>query len=236
MVIDSTPPPIAASTPSLITMCAAWTIAWRPELQKRLTVRPAVVTGSPARSAATRATLWPCGPCGWPQPRMTSSISRGLDCRRLAKRVGDAVRGEVVGPRHVERSAMGLGERRAAARHNDGFSHRSWSDSTGEYNSALRHVRFSHYRRRRAGRPVRRRSAEAVSRDRRPIDPRNERRRAGRQRRDPRDRRRASGGAPRRRWRRRAPVIASRSHSSPAAPAGRIRWRTRSRSRHAMPT
>ena len=61
IVIDSTPPPIAASTPSCMTMCAACTMACRPELQNRLTVTPAVVTGSPARSAATRATLWPCG-------------------------------------------------------------------------------------------------------------------------------------------------------------------------------
>src|SRR5688572_19027453 len=77
MVIDSTPPPMAASTPSLITMWAAWTMACSPELQNRLTVRPAVVTGNPARSAATRATLWPCGPCGWPQPRITSSMVSG---------------------------------------------------------------------------------------------------------------------------------------------------------------
>ena len=33
------------------------------------------------------------------------------------------MRGEIVGPRDVERSAMGLGERRAAARNDDGFSH-----------------------------------------------------------------------------------------------------------------
>jgi hypothetical protein len=74
-VIDSTPPPIAASTPSCSTMCAAWTTACNPELQKRLTVAAGVVTGSPARIVATRATLPPAGPCGWPQPRITSSIS-----------------------------------------------------------------------------------------------------------------------------------------------------------------
>ena len=51
IVIDSTPPPMAASTPSCSTMCAACTIACSPELQKRLTVTPAVVTGKPARSA-----------------------------------------------------------------------------------------------------------------------------------------------------------------------------------------
>src|SRR5688572_8668492 len=77
MLIDSASPPITDSAPSSTTMCAAWAIACRPELQKRLTVRPAVVTGRPARSAATRATLWPCGPWGWPQPRITSSTSAG---------------------------------------------------------------------------------------------------------------------------------------------------------------
>src|SRR4029077_6693089 len=33
------------------------------------------LTGRPARTAATRAMLWPWAPCGWPQPRMTSSTS-----------------------------------------------------------------------------------------------------------------------------------------------------------------
>src|SRR2546428_10455328 len=52
-------------------------IAWRPEEQKRLTVVPATVTGRPARTRATRATLLPWGPLGWAQPRITSSISAG---------------------------------------------------------------------------------------------------------------------------------------------------------------
>ena len=64
IVMDSTPPPITASAPSSITMCAACTMACKPELQNRFTVTPAVVTGSPARNAATRATLWPAAPCG----------------------------------------------------------------------------------------------------------------------------------------------------------------------------
>src|SRR3954451_3639721 len=66
-----------ASPASPMTMSAAWTTAWRPELQNRLTVTPATVTGRPARSAATRATLWPAVPWGWPQPRMISSTFLG---------------------------------------------------------------------------------------------------------------------------------------------------------------
>src|SRR5438270_3163149 len=73
----STPPPIAASTPSCMIWCAAIAMACNPDEQKRFTVVPAVVGGRPASMAATRATLWPCGPCGCPQPRITSSISLG---------------------------------------------------------------------------------------------------------------------------------------------------------------
>src|SRR5919106_3980841 len=80
IVIDSTPPPIITSTPSLMMWLAASAMAFRPEEQKRLIVSPATLTGSPARIAATRAMLWPCAPCGWPQPRMTSSTSLASSC------------------------------------------------------------------------------------------------------------------------------------------------------------
>src|SRR5260221_12893554 len=73
----STPPPIAASTPSWMIWCATMAMARNPEEQNRLMVVPATDDGSPASMAATRATLWPCGPCGCPQPRTTSSISLG---------------------------------------------------------------------------------------------------------------------------------------------------------------
>src|SRR5262245_51281599 len=73
----STPPPIAASTPSWTIWCATSAMACNPEEQKRLTVRPATEGERPASMAETRATLWPCGPCGWPQPRTTSSIPAG---------------------------------------------------------------------------------------------------------------------------------------------------------------
>jgi len=62
---------------------AAMAIAFSPDEQKRLIVRPATLTGRPARIAATRAMLWPCGPCGWPQPRMTSSTSFLSSCGTL---------------------------------------------------------------------------------------------------------------------------------------------------------
>src|SRR5947209_3283834 len=66
-----------AGTPSTTTRCAANAMACKPELQKRLIVVPAVVTGKPARIAARRATLWPVAPSGSAQPRITSSISAG---------------------------------------------------------------------------------------------------------------------------------------------------------------
>src|SRR4029453_11461435 len=75
IVIDSTPPPITTSTPSLRMWLAASAMAFSPEEQTRLMVTPATLTGRPARTAATRAMLWPWAPCGWPQPRMTSSTS-----------------------------------------------------------------------------------------------------------------------------------------------------------------
>src|SRR5437870_4863297 len=49
-LIDSSPPATMIGTLSTITRCAAIAIACRPDEQKRLTVVPAVVTGSPARS------------------------------------------------------------------------------------------------------------------------------------------------------------------------------------------
>src|SRR5213593_976129 len=60
-------------------------MAWRPEEQKRFSVSPATDTGSPARIAATRAMLWPCEPCGWPQPMITSSTSFGSSCGTLPR-------------------------------------------------------------------------------------------------------------------------------------------------------
>src|SRR6266496_3392863 len=56
---------------------AAPAIVCRPEEQKRFTVWAGTLDGSPALSAASRATFSPCGPSGTAQPRMTSSTSAG---------------------------------------------------------------------------------------------------------------------------------------------------------------
>src|SRR5437867_2279171 len=58
-------------------------MALSPDEQKRLMVRPPTLTGSLARIAATRAMLWPWEPCGWPQPRITSSTSFLSSCGTL---------------------------------------------------------------------------------------------------------------------------------------------------------
>src|SRR5437879_3195069 len=76
-LIDSSPPATMIGTLSTITRCAAIAIACRPDEQKRSTVVPAVVTGSPARSAAWRAMFWPVAPSGSSQPITTSSTSPG---------------------------------------------------------------------------------------------------------------------------------------------------------------
>src|SRR3972149_6051551 len=80
LLMLSSPPPMAASAPPRMIWCAAMAMAWSPEEQKRLTVVPAIETGSPARTSATRATLLPWAPLGWAQPMMTSSISFTSSC------------------------------------------------------------------------------------------------------------------------------------------------------------
>src|SRR3989338_6853077 len=62
-----------------------WGPAGRGAEEKGLTVRPPTLDGRPARSAATRAMLWPCEPWGWPQPRITSSTSFGSSCGVLPR-------------------------------------------------------------------------------------------------------------------------------------------------------
>ncbi len=57
MLILSTPPPIAASTPSLMIWCAATAIACNPDEQKRFMVVPATEVGRPASMAEVRAML-----------------------------------------------------------------------------------------------------------------------------------------------------------------------------------
>src|SRR5919201_2157139 len=74
-VIDSTPAAMSA-TPSPERM--AWNairIVWRLDAQKRFTVVPGTVSGSPASRAARRARFMPCRSCGKPQPTITSTTS-----------------------------------------------------------------------------------------------------------------------------------------------------------------
>ena len=77
---------------------AANAIACRPDEQNRLIVTADALTGTPARRLAIRATFRPCSASGIAQPRMTSSISAGVDAGRAAQRLGDRRRGEFVGP------------------------------------------------------------------------------------------------------------------------------------------
>ena len=76
-LMDSTPPATMIGTLSTMMRCAATAIACRPELQNRLMVVAAVVTGKPARIAARRAMFLPVAPSGLAQPRTTSSTSSG---------------------------------------------------------------------------------------------------------------------------------------------------------------
>ena len=57
--------------------CAAIAMVCRPLEQKRLTVTPPVVIGSPAASAIWRAMLLPVAPSGVAQPISTSSTAAG---------------------------------------------------------------------------------------------------------------------------------------------------------------
>src|SRR5262249_51023614 len=69
------PPATITSAPPARIRSALSAIACNPEEQNRLIVIADVSTGSPARSAAIRATFIPCSPSGIAQPRITSSIS-----------------------------------------------------------------------------------------------------------------------------------------------------------------
>src|SRR5882724_883207 len=65
-----------------MTRCAASAIVCRPEEQKRFTVMPGTVCGSPARTAIWRAMFQPVAPSGLAQPMMTSSTSCGSTLAR----------------------------------------------------------------------------------------------------------------------------------------------------------
>ena len=80
-LIDSTPPARISSSKPPRTRDAAWLTASSPEAQKRLSWTPAVVSGSPAASAAVLAMSPPWSPTGDTTPSTTSSM-------RLVSRVG----------------------------------------------------------------------------------------------------------------------------------------------------
>ena len=71
----STPPATYTSPSPAMMRCAAIAMVCRPLEQKRLTVMPLTVTGSPARSAIWRAMFLPVAPSGLAQPISTSSTA-----------------------------------------------------------------------------------------------------------------------------------------------------------------
>src|ERR1700712_2160417 len=78
-------------------------MAESPDAHRRLTVTPATDCGSPASSAAMRATLRLSSPAWLAQPRQTSSISSAGTPERSPAGAADrrADRGEQDGARHV---------------------------------------------------------------------------------------------------------------------------------------
>src|SRR5215213_2051558 len=74
-VIDSTPAATYASPSPARIAWNAMRIVWSDDAQKRLTVVPGTVSGSPASSAARRPRFIPCRSCGKPQPTITSATS-----------------------------------------------------------------------------------------------------------------------------------------------------------------
>ena len=77
MDMDSVPPPIPTWIIPAMMAWATCAMDWVPEAQKRFTVTPATLCGSPASSAALRATFIPCSASGMAQPMTTSSICSG---------------------------------------------------------------------------------------------------------------------------------------------------------------
>ena len=92
-VIDSTPPATNRSPSPAITAWQAPTTAERPDAQSRFTVTPPTLSGSPASSAANRATFRLSSPAWFAQPSQTSSISpAGTPLRSTAAEIAAAAR------------------------------------------------------------------------------------------------------------------------------------------------
>jgi hypothetical protein len=91
--IDSTPPATKRSPSPAATAWQAPTTADSPEAQSRFTVTPATESGSPASSAAMRATLRLSSPAWLAAPNQTSSISpASTPARSTASAITSAAR------------------------------------------------------------------------------------------------------------------------------------------------
>src|SRR5579883_336395 len=92
--ILSTPPATTTSPNPNMMLCAAILTACKLDAQKRLTVTPAAVSGSPASAPTRRARFMPCSPSGKAQPIITSSIKARsrLGTRSTAARTARAAR------------------------------------------------------------------------------------------------------------------------------------------------
>ena len=90
-MLSAPPATIVWANPAM-TRSAASAIACSPDEQNRLMVKAEVVTGSPARRLAMRATFIPCSASGMAQPRITSSTSDGSrpGTRPIASRIATA--------------------------------------------------------------------------------------------------------------------------------------------------
>ena len=131
IVIDSTPPPIAASTPS----CGDHVRGLDDSLQTRIAepidrdARRGDRQAGPQRRDA-------CDVVALGAVRLTAAQHDFFDLgwiqlRGFGEDVLDGVPGEIVGAREVERSAARLGQRRTTAGNDDGFAHAPDHSSQG---------------------------------------------------------------------------------------------------------
>ena len=95
---------------------AAIATACEPDEQKRLTVTPGTLSGSPASSSPIRATFMPCSASGIAQPTITSAMRCGSMPGALASaaRITCASRSSGRVLRNMPRGALPTGVRTAA--------------------------------------------------------------------------------------------------------------------------
>ena len=127
IVIDSTPPPTAASAPFQRSPCAPpGRSACSPELQKRFDRHCRSSHGHAPRAARQRARR--CARQVRAAVRSRESRQRSPPHRApgtLPQRCADRMRRQLVRPGQIERSAARLGKRRARGGDDNGFSHTS---------------------------------------------------------------------------------------------------------------